>query len=224
MHLPINPRLPFRFSFPCCRKPGLWSNAKELAWPQTGLNLSDRYILPQMSPLENKIYPLEVRLAWDDSGIGVAIRVWNKKRRVDCRVPLTDSGDNIRLWIDTRDMRQVHRAGRSCHQFALFPTGGGRKSNEPVVLPIPIHLAKENPLNTDSSRLFVRSELTNDGYLVEGVFPAEALTDFRPDDYSTLGICWSVLDNEFGEMTSCAPSPIPYANDPSFWSSIKLVE
>ena len=224
MHLPINPRLPFRFSFPCYRQPDLWSNARELSWPEVGLNLPDKFILPQTSSLENKMFPLELRLAWDETGLGVAFRVWGKKRRVDCRVPMTDSGDNIRLWIDTRDMRQVHRAVRSCHQFALFPTGGGRKLNEPVVEPIPIHLAKETPLNMDSSRLFVRSELASDGYLVECVFPAEALTDFRPDDYPKLGICWSVLDGEFGEMSSCAPFPIPYASDPSFWSTVNLVE
>lgn len=223
MRLPISPRLSFNFAIPCHKKENLWTKEAELSWQKVGLNLEDKYILPQFNALEGKQPPVEVRMAWDESGLAMAFIVTGKKRPLDCRVPLTDSGDSVQLWLDTRDMRQVHRAARSCHQFAIFPTGGGRKLNEAVLLPVPIHLAKENPKNMEASYYFTRSEINTKGYILECVFPAESLTDFRPDDYPTLGIAWEIQDRDLGDITLSAPSPAPFQSDPAFWCTLNLV-
>ena len=224
MRLPISPRLPFKFALQCHRKANLWSSEKELAWPKKGLELDESYILPQFNALDGKASPVDVRMAWDESGLGISFALTGKVHPLDCRVPMTDAGDFILLWLDMRDMRQVHRAGRGCHQFALYPTGGGRKLNDPAVVPIPIHLAKENPRNMESSYFFVRSQITADGYLLECVFPADSLTDYRPEDYPTLGIAWKIQDKDMGEITLTAPEPAPFSSDPSFWETLELVE
>ena len=224
LKLPISPRLPFKFALQCHRKANLWSSEKELAWPKKGLELDESYILPQFNALDGKASPVDVRMAWDESGLGISFALTGKVHPLDCRVPMTDAGDFILLWLDMRDMRQVHRAGRGCHQFALYPTGGGRKLNDPAVVPIPIHLAKENPRNMESSYFFVRSQITPDGYLLECVFPADSLTDYRPEDYPTLGIAWKIQDKDLGEITLTVPEPAPFSSDPSFWETLELVE
>ena len=163
MQLPISPRLPFKFALQCHRKENLWDSQRERAWLKKGLELDDAYVLPQFTALDGYESPVDVRMAWDFTGLGMSFAVKGKKRPLDCRAPMTETGDNILLWLDMRDMRQTHRAGRACHQFALYPTGGGRKLNEPALFPIPIHLAKENPKNMDGSFYFVRSQIASDG-------------------------------------------------------------
>ncbi len=224
MRLPISPRMSFQFAIQCHKKSNLWTEKSELNWSSNGLNLEDKYILPQFNSLEGKAPPFEVRMAWDESGLGLSFSVSGKKRPLDCRVPMTDAGDSIQLWLDTRDMRQVHRATRSCHQFALFPTGGGRKLNEAVIVPVPIHLAKENPKNMDSSRYFIRGTIAPKTYTVECFFPAESLTDFRPDEFPVLGIAWWVQDRDLGNITLTAPAPVPFTSDPGFWCTLNLVD
>jgi len=203
---------------------GLWSPTIEKSWPKKGLNLDKSYILPQFNALDGKASPVDIRMAWDDSGMGISFTVTGKKHPLDCRVPMTDSGDSIQFWLDTRDMRQVHRASRSCHQFGIYPTGGGRKLDMPACVPIAIHLAKENPKNMEESYYFVRSQIAEDGYILECVFPAESLTDYRPDDYPVLGIAWKIMDRDLGEITLTAPEPAPFSSDPSFWETLELVE
>ena len=188
------------------------------------MNLSDSYVLPQFNALDGSSSPVDIRMAWDVTGLGMSFAVKGKKRPLDCRVPMIDSGDYILLWLDMRDMRQVHRAGRACHQFALYPTGGGKRLNQPAIVPVPIHLAKENPKNMDGSYYFVRSRITSDGYLLECVFPAESLTDYRPEDYPTLGVAWKIQDRDLGVITLSPPEPVPFNSDPSFWQTLELVE
>ncbi len=57
---------------------------------------------------------------------------------------MLDSSDGLRVWIDTRDTHNIHRASRFCHQFVFLPTGGGPRLDQPVAEQTLINRAREN--------------------------------------------------------------------------------
>ena len=48
-----------------------------------------------------------------------------KRSRVWCRASRPEDSDGLQLWIDTRDVHNVHRAGRFCQRLIFLPSGDG---------------------------------------------------------------------------------------------------
>ena len=70
-------------------------------------------------------------MAWDDSGLYFGLEVKKKTRyKIDPRNYA--QGDCLELWIDTRDVKEAHRAGRYCHHFYFLPGGTGRDGKKPI--------------------------------------------------------------------------------------------
>jgi hypothetical protein len=131
--------------------------------------------------------------------------------------------DGLQVWIDTRDVHNVHRAGRFCHRFIFLP-GGPRRSDEPLAQCLPINRAREQPRPIRPGLLQVRSEKRIDGYLMEAFVPAAALTGFDPQEHPRLGFTYAVTDRELGQRTLGVGSPMPYQEDPSLWATLELVK
>ena len=137
MTAPLIPaRSLFRFSV-SCRK-------REPIWTSKGTGLDESYCLPRLGELEGGKILADVRAAWSAQGLAFAVRVEGKKQAPWCRESRPDDSDGLRVWIDTRDTHNVHRATRFCHQFIFMPTGGGRNLEEPVAEQLLIHRAREN--------------------------------------------------------------------------------
>jgi hypothetical protein len=164
-----------------------------------------------------------VRAAWSEEGIAFAFKVGGKRQPPWCRASRPDDSDGVHLWIDTRDVHNVHRAGRFCHRFIFLPTGAGHRLDEPVAAWLPINRSREQPRPITEEQLKVRSELLQEGYLLEAFLTAEALTGFDPGEHPRLGFTYAVIDRELGEQTFGAGSPMPYRDDPSLWATLELV-
>jgi hypothetical protein len=165
----------------------------------------------------------DVRLAWNDLGIGVQVEVRGKEKepRGDAERPL--ASDGITVWIDTRDARSSHRASRYCHQFHLLAAGGGPDRDEPVVVPAKIHRALQDaPLCTANAVLF-RSSHKKSGYVLEAFLPTTVLNGYDPEQNPRLGFFYCVRDTELGEQLLGAGRDFPYAEEPSLWSVLELV-
>ena len=134
----------------------------------------------------------------------------------------SEQSDGLHVWIDTRDVHNVHRAGRFCHRFAFLP-GGPRRHDQPLAELLPINCAREQPRSIRSGLLQVRSEKRIDGYLLEAFIPAAALTGFDPQEHPRLGFTYALLDRELGEQTLGVGSPMPYQEDPSLWATLELL-
>jgi hypothetical protein len=192
-------------------------------WTGKGARLDAKYRLVSFAELERQALWADVRAAWNESGLALAVRVRGKKQPLWCRTTRPEDSDGLHVWIDTRDVHNVHRASRFCHHFLFLPTGGGRRSDQPVVQWLPIHRARAHPQAIPASGLQVRSEQRTDGYLLEAYVPGEALTGFDPAEHPRLGFTYAVLDRELGEQTFAVPSPMPYQEDPSLWATLELV-
>jgi hypothetical protein len=186
--------------------------------------LDARYRLVGLSELESSTPMADIRAAWNEHGLAFSIRVQGKTMAPWCRINRIDDSDSVHLWIDTRDVHNVHRASRFCHRFVALPFGSGARADEPFLQWMPIHRARENPNMIGDGLLQTRSEKRHDGYLLEILVPAEALTGFDPAEHPRLGFNYAVVDRELGEQTLAAGSPMPYREDPSLWATIELVK
>ena len=208
-------RFLFRFAVPCLYRHPLWT--------AEGAGLEDKYRLTGLAELEERPATADVRAAWSEEGLAMAVHVEGKRQPAWCRASRTEDSDGLQVWIDTRDVHNVHRAGRFCHRFVFLPTGGGRRLDEPAAQWLPINRAREQPRPVEPEQLKVRSEPRVHGYVLEAFIPAEALTGFDPPEHPRLGFNYAVIDRELGEQTLGVGSPLPYQEDPSLWVTLELV-
>ncbi len=205
----------FRFSIPCLYRAPVWNPNRNV------LNVA--YRLAGVAELEEMARSTDFRMAWSEEGLAFSVSVFGKRQSPWCRTSRPEDSDGVQVWIDTRDVHGVHRAGRFCHRFLFMPAGGGSRLNQPVVQWLPINRAKEHPKAIKAGLAQIRSARQADGYVVEGFLPTAILTGFNPQECPRLGFTYAVFDRELGEQTFVAGSPMPYREDPSLWATIELV-
>src|SRR5262249_13804197 len=164
----------------------------------------------------------DVRLAWNELGLGLQVQVRGKEQEVTGHQSKLKASDGITLWIDTRDSRSTHRASRYCHQFHFLPTGGGTDGTEAHFAQAKIHRALHDAPHCPPHSVIFHVTLASGGYLLEAFLPAAALYGFDPEQSRRLGIYYVVRDNELGDQTLSVSSDFPYWEDPSLWSALEL--
>lgn len=212
----LAPSFLFRFSAPCRYAASLSAT--------TANALSDRYRLPCLAELDGRRPYADVRLGWSEAGLCLYLRVQGKKQAPWCRDTKIEDSDGIQIWIDTRDTKNVHRAGRFCHRFAVLPMGSGRNLDQPTISLLAINRARESPREIHERQLVARSKRFQDGYELEAFFPADALTGFGPADHPKMGFTYAVFDRELGTQTFTIGTEFPFAEDPSLWGTVELVK
>jgi hypothetical protein len=241
MTAPLLPtRFLFRFSAACKHHDPLWTAKGASLVPA---NLDETCRLVSLAELEGRTAWADVRAAWSEAGLAFTVRVEGKRRPPWCDPSQPEASDGLHLWIDTRDVHNVHRAGRFCHRFVFLPEkvpekgselfSGGKTartktavSRKTVLTPffLPINRAREQPRPVPEGSLQARCQALKDGYLLEALIPADSLTGFDPAEHPRLGFTYAVLDRELGEQTFGVGSPMPYQEDPSLWATLELTK
>ncbi|MEX2560984.1 MAG: hypothetical protein WD403_13770 [Pirellulales bacterium] len=192
-------------------------------WTDAGPQLDESYRLASPGELDVQRTFAEVRAAWSQAGRAISARVEGKRQPPWCRESRPDDSDGLRVWIDTRDTHNIHRATRFCHQFMFMPSGAGRGLDEPCAEQLLINRARENAKPVRPGQLAVRREKRVDGYLLEAHIPSAALTGFDPSENPRLGFTYAIFDRELGEQTFLLDNQFPYQEDPSVWATLDLV-
>ena len=208
-------RFLFRYSIPVRKIARLPKKGSQL------LNLPGKCTLPDFGELDDHPAFGDVRIAWNDRGLGVSATVSGKKHPVICDAALPDESDGLQLWIDTRNTQSIHRASRFCHHFCLLPAGGGRNAQEPTTVQLPIARAREEVSLANPKDLTIRVGKLNDGYHLEAWLPAKALNGFDPEDNSKLGFYYYLRDSELGDQFLTVGHEFPFAHDPSLWATLE---
>jgi hypothetical protein len=211
----LAPTFLFRFSTACCHRKKIWSDRR--------IKLGDKHIVPTFSELEGKQPFADLRMAWSKEGLLFILQVKGKQQSPWCRPTRMEDSDGLQVWIDTRDAHNVHRANRFCHRFQFLPFGGGHRLDQPIGALFAINRAKESPKPVDSESLRVRSTKQPDGYTLEAMIPAAALTGFDPSDHPRLGFTYAIVDRELGWQTFSVGPEFPFVEDPSLWGTLELV-
>ena len=172
---------------------------------------------PGLGELEQRVAWADVRAAWNSTGMAFSVEVRGKRRAPWCRPVQSEDSDGLHLWIDTRNVHDVHRASRFCHRFVFLPT------DPPHCAWLPINRAREQPRPVPPDALQARCRERRDGYQLNAFVAAEALTGFDPAEHPQLGFTYAVLDRELGEQTFAAGSPMLYQEDPSLWATLDLL-
>src|SRR5262249_53639662 len=217
--MPLVPhRFLFRMAYPCRYVKKMPREDEDRR-----LDLPESCRLDNFAAMDEQRNFADVRLAWNELGIGVQVEVRGKEQTPQADASRPRASDGLTLWIDTRDSRASHRASRYCHQFHLLPTGGGPDRDEPVFAQTKINRALHDAPICSPSAVPFQSMHVNGGYLLEAFLPAVVLNGFDPEQNPRLGIYYVVKDSELGEQVLSVGPEFPYWEDPSLWSGLELV-
>jgi hypothetical protein len=186
------------------------------------LDLPDSCRLENLTPMDGAKVFADVRLAWNELGIGIQVEVRGKQQEPQGSVAKPRASDGLALWIDTRDARTSHRASRHCHCFYFLPTGAGPDEDEPAAGQLRIHRALQDAPQCSPGDILLRNHRQKSGYKLEAFLPAAILNGYDPEQNRRLGFFYAIRDSELGEQLLGAGSVFPYPEDPSLWSVLEL--
>ena len=213
----LSPAFLFRFATEC--------HYADALWPVRGAQpLSEKYLLPCFGELEGNRVFADLRMGWNEEGIGFELQVTGKSQMPWCRDTRVEDSDGLNVWIDTRDSHNVHRANRFCHRFVFLPAGSGSRSDQPVAVMLPINRARELCRPVEPKVLRVSSNKANQGYSMRCFVPTAALTGYDPNENPKLGFSYAVTDRELGWQTFTVGSEFPFQEDPSLWGTVELTK
>ncbi len=212
----VPPRFLFRWSFNAIKIENVPRSSGRL------LDLPSECELPSLETLDQRPNFAQVRLAWNDGGVGISVAVFGRSRQPELSLSEDDIADGIRLWFDTRHTQSVHRATKYCHQFSLHPTGGGPKKADPIVRSLAVARAREDSPLPNSQLVKIQSRVSKTEYWLDAWFPAEVFTGFDPKQNPRIGFHYVIHDSELGDQTLAVGREFPVESDPSLWQTIEL--
>lgn len=213
--------VPNRFLVRVCH-PCRYVKAMPAADGDALLDLPETARLDNFAALDGGTNFADVRVAWNELGLGVQVTVTGKDQDPAGDADKPRSSDGLALWIDTRDARSGHRASRFCHQFHFLPVGGGPDKDDAVVVPAKINRALQDAPLCDPTDVAFRATRLKRGYRLEAFLTAAVLTGFDPDQHPRLGIYYHVRDAELGDQYLGVNADFPFADDPSLWDVLEL--
>jgi len=211
-------RFLFRYALPVRFDRKLPNSGKKLLGLSTDFALADFAALDKTEPFG------ELRLAWNDQGLGIAVEVKNKPGRLKGDSHSPETSDGLRVFIDTRNTQNIHRASRYCHQFCLLPTGGGPDGAKPWGVQVPILRAREEAPRANMAEVRLAASVSKTGYVLEAWLPASVLYGYDPEAQPRLGFYYALRDAELGEQFLSVGPEFPFAVDPSLWSTLELTK
>jgi hypothetical protein len=186
------------------------------------LDLPAESVLPELSSLEGRNAWARVRVGWNQEGLGLAFLA--EGRSASASSPDRPEGfADVNIWIDTRDTRNVSRATRFCHRFAVHLTlARDRKRLDVELSQRAIARAVADAPISSPDLLSARAELTRSGWELEVFLPARALHGFDPDTNRRLGFAYQVSDHEREDQFLGVGRDFPIGENPSLWATLEL--
>jgi hypothetical protein len=212
----LPPRFLFRYRLAVARRDGLPRQQQALL----GLGEEDR--LSDLSLLDDAPAFADLRIAWNLRGMGFSVDVSGKHRPPQCLLEKPAESDGLQVWIDTRDTKTIHRAGRFCHWFCLLPCGDGPDAMQPMGIQLPVPRAREDAPICEPEAILISSELRKNGYRLEAWLSAEVLNGFDPHAQPGIGFNFLVRDAELGTQSLAVAGDYPSESDPSLWATLEL--
>jgi hypothetical protein len=218
-----SPRLMLRLSHPC---PYVADMPRGLDDPTAELlELPASGIVQAHAALEDKRSYAELRLGWNEKGLGVQLTVTGKRQGLQGDQERPGSCDGLHLWLATRPVGSSRRATRYCHHLILLATGCGPQRDQPGLTALRIPRALQDaPLPRTELGLIRRYSLpTGHDYRLQAFLPAPALPGYDPEESPHLGFFFLVRDHELGDQFLALDWNFPVGEDPALWDQLHLI-
>lgn len=204
----------FALGFDCRRLPAAAKGSDPHPMPSF-----PKYALPDTSFLCHEKSFAEVAMGWSEDGLAFQAKV--KASPIQSSFPSIENGDSIELMIDTRDLKSAGFNTRFCHHFFFLPqTIEGHTAGEITRF----RTEDIHPL-CDPSDLYSQAKVAGKEYAVKIFIPAKCLLGYDPRQFDRLGFTYRI--NRFSGASqhfSVVTEEYPIDQQPSLWSSIRLVE
>ncbi|MBT4098354.1 MAG: hypothetical protein HOM68_21470 [Gemmatimonadetes bacterium] len=163
-----------------------------------------------------------VSMTWGDEGLWLAVEV---KTKTTFKVDPKNfwQADCFEVWIDTRDVKDTHRANRYCHHFFFLPGGSGRDGKGPIGRQTTIDRAREQSPPCPEDTIKVGLRRLKRSYSMEIFLPAEGLNGYRPREFDRIGFNYVLHDVDHGAQSWSIGRTPPFDADPSRWGTALLV-
>lgn len=177
------------------------------------------YLLPDLSELCNEYRFAELAMGWSKEGIELLTAISKPFKKA--AYPEISRGDSLELFFDTRDVKTSGFATRFCHHFFFLPESvDGITAGE-----ISRFRTEDSHELCDGKLLKVKSVLKKNGYTLEIFIPSSCLFGYDPEQFDRMGFTYRINRSEGSPQHFCIPSSdFPLDQQPSLWSSVKLVK
>jgi hypothetical protein len=185
------------------------------------LDLPEACALPDFCQLDGESNWAEVRVGWNNGGLGIAVHASELSDQQLVR-DRPEGFANVNVWIDTRDTRNVSRATKFCHRYtARLTVVGPRKLNVEVAQK-PIARALGDAPICRPQVIETRAEVGRSEWMLEIFLPVSILNGFDPDTNRRLGFAYQIADHVHPDQFLTIGREFPLGENPSLWSTLEL--
>lgn len=181
----------------------------------------DAYKLPDLMGVEGMQSFATFYMAWNDDGLYLGVEV-KKKTRYKLDPKNFTEGDCLELFLDTRDVKDTHRANRYCYRFYFLPGGRGSQGKQPIGRQTSIDNAREQAPPCPEEAIEMGLRRLKRSYQMEIKIPAAGLHGFQPREFDRLGFTYLLHDSELGLQSWSAGRDQATATDPSTWGTVEF--
>jgi len=178
----------------------------------------EKHVLPSLCRLLGENEFAQVSFAWAREGLYFLIDADSDSLKVSW--PNFSEGDAVELFIDTKNLKNVHTTHRFVHHFVFLPEHVEGLSAKEITR----FRSEDRHEACACSDLEVVTKKTEKGYGMKIHIPAKCLVGYEPDAGSFLGFCYCIhrsggRPQHFGLALK---SPLEF--HPYLWSSFKLCQ
>lgn len=211
----FNPVNFFQLAVDCLQLPAPKKNAADFVLD--GKNFA-AYRLPSTTELTNDPSFAEVALGWRLDGVEACVKVARPFNKV-C-YPQVHLGDSVELFIDTRDIKTSGYNTRFCHHFFFLPEAlEGRQAGE-----LTRFRSEDAHELCDPDELRVKSVVKKNEYTLHVFIPATCLQGYDPDQFGRLGFTYRINHAGYSQHFSVVTQEYQLEQQPSLWSSLRLIK
>jgi hypothetical protein len=213
--VPLKPINFFQLALDCYRLPS--ESKKGEGFRLTEKNF-DKYKLPSTAFLTGDDSFAEVALGWDTEGLEAFVKV--DAPFVQASYPQVTAGDSVELFIDTRDIKTSGYNTRFCHHFFFLPEAlEGRQAGE-----LTRFRSEDAHELCSPNDLKVKGLLKKNNYSLQIFIPSSCLQGYDPEQYGRLGFNYRINHGGGSQHFSAVTSEYQIEQQPSLWSSLKLIK
>ena len=181
----------------------------------------DTQRVPDLMPIEGQEGYASMYMAWNDDALYFGLEVPRKSSyKIDPREPT--AGDCLELFLDTRDVKDAHRANRYCHRFYFLPGGTGKDGKAPIGRQSSVDKAREQAPPCPEETIKVGLRRLKRSYQMEILLPAQGLNGYDPREFNRIGFTYVLHDSEHGMQSWSAGREVPVTQDPGTWGTVEF--